>query len=113
MVRLLNSAMMPSPEFCYCPQRITREQFIRLVREADARGELDSYIGYPSTADHIARISGVSVQINRSETKLERGDVILVCKLRYRLADPGQKGSAAAQAAITDEDFEYWLVEIK
>lgn len=101
--KLMNSAMMPSPYFCYRPRLITREECICILREAHQRGKLESYIGYPATADHIAKISSVIVAVSRSETRVQAGDVLLVCRLRYRADNPAQKASAAAQAAISDE----------
>lgn len=112
MVKLMNSAMMPSPQFLYRPRLLSRDEFALLVRAAHERGELESYIGYEATADHIAKVSGIAVPLSRAETRVRAGDVMLVCKLRYRLANPGEKASAAAQAAIRDEDYEYWLVEV-
>lgn len=112
-VKLMNSAMMPVAGLTYHPRRITAEDFGRLVAEAAARGELESYIGYEATAAQIARVSGVVPLINRAETSVEAGDVMLVCKLRYRPGDPRMKGSAQAQAALGEDDFEYWQVIVQ
>ncbi|MEM4202622.1 MAG: DUF1874 domain-containing protein [Candidatus Methanomethylicaceae archaeon] len=109
---LMNSAMMPSPNFVYQPRLLSQEEFVQLLQEAQRSGQLESYIGYETTASHIAKISGVSVSVNRAETQVQEGDVMLVCKLRYRLPSPSQKANPQAQAAISDEDFEYWLIEV-
>lgn len=90
-VRLMNSAMMPEfGRYEYRP--LTAEQFARAVKAAHDRGELVSYVGYQQTADLIARISGVPVQVSREMTTLNDGDEILIAKLAYRVGDPKTKG---------------------
>jgi hypothetical protein len=43
--------------------------------------------------------------LNRGETVLADGDEILVCKLRYRLKNPADKGKE-----VSKDDFEWWHV---
>jgi hypothetical protein len=102
---LLNSAMMPD-EGIYILKRISRDDFGRLVADAYQRGDLHSYVGYPETAQHIERVSGVPIQVNRAPTKLAADQAtILICKLAYRVADPGMKGKLQP----TEDDYEYYV----
>jgi len=103
---LLNSAMMPD-EGVYVLRRVSRGEFAKLVADAYRRGDLRSYIGYPETAQHIERVSGAPIQVNRAPTKLADQATILICKLAYRVADPGVKGKLQP----TDEDYEYFVAK--
>jgi len=101
---LLNSAMMPD-EGLYVLRRVSREFFAELIADAHRRGNLRSYIGYPETAQHIERISGVPIEVNRSATQLPDQALIAICKLKYRVGDPGTKGKIQPG----DEDYEYFI----
>ena len=90
-VILLNSSMMPS-EGLYILRRVSREFFAELIADAHRRGELQSYVGYAETAQHIEKISGVPIPVNRASTQLPDQALIAVCKLKYRMADPSTKG---------------------
>jgi len=103
---LLNSAMMPD-EGVYVLRRVSRGEFAKLVADAYQRGDLQSYVGYPETAQHIERVSGVPIQVNRAPTRLPEQALILICKLAYRVADPGMKGKLQP----TDEDYEYFVAK--
>ena len=103
-VVLLNSSMMPS-EGLYILRRVSREFFAELIADAHRRGELRSYIGYPETAQHIERISGVPIPVNRAATQLPDQALLAVCKLKYRVSDPGTKGKIQPG----DEDYEYFI----
>ena len=100
---LLNSAMMPA-EGIYLLRRISRDEFARLVADAHRRGDLRSYIGYPETAQHIERVSGVPIAVNRAPTQLADRTTILICKLAYRVQDPADKGKLKP----SDDDYEYY-----
>ena len=104
MVVLLNSAMMPD-EGVYVLRRVSRGEFAKLVADAYRRGNLRSYIGYPETAQHIERVSGVPIQVNRAPTRLPDQALILICKLAYRVADPSAKGKLNPN----DSDYEYYV----
>ena len=101
---LLNSAMMPD-EGLYVLQRVSREFFGELIADAHRRGNLRSYIGYPETAQHIERISGVPIPVNRASTQLPDQALIAVCKLKYRVSDPGAKGKLQPG----EDDYEYYV----
>lgn len=105
MVKLTNSAVMPQ-HGVYRARQITKEEFVSLVQRAHAEGTLESYIGYPQNVELIRKWAGVDVALNRAETRLEDGDVMLVMKLRYRVADPSAKG-----APVGEDDFEFYVVE--
>jgi hypothetical protein len=101
---LLNSAMMPD-EGLYVLRRVSREFFAELVADAHRRGNLRSYIGYPETTQHIERISGVPISVNRASTQLPDQALIAVCKLKYRVSDPGAKGKLQPG----EDDYEYYV----
>jgi len=101
---LLNSAMMPD-EGLYILRRVSREFFAELVADANRRGELQSYVGYAETAQHIEKISGVPIPVNRASTQLPDQALIAVCKLKYRVADPGAKGKLQPG----EDDYEYYV----
>jgi len=101
---LLNSAMMPD-EGLYILQRVNREFFAELIADAHRRGNLQSYIGYSETAQHVQSISGVPIQVNRAATQLPDQALIAVCKLKYRVSDPAMKG----QLQPNEEDYEYYV----
>jgi len=104
-VVLLNSAMMPA-EGIYILKRISRDDFGRMVADAYQRDDLRSYIGYPETAQHIERVSGVPIAVNRAPTQLavDRA-TILICKLAYRVPDPSMKGKLQP----SEDDYEYYV----
>ena len=102
----MNSAMMPS-EGTYTLTRIDAERFAHFIKENAPN--LESYIGYQSTADHIYSLTGVRVPVIREQTSIADGDTILICKLKYRAQDISMKGSRDAQAALTPDDFEYFI----
>lgn len=104
---LLASSLMPSPHFVYQPQLLQREDFMKLVDDAYRRGRLESYVSHAATATHIEKLTGITIDINRSEIYVEAGDVMLVCKRRHSYI-PYQRPTRDTH----DEDFEYWLVEV-
>jgi hypothetical protein len=108
---LMNSAMMPSDQCIYIPFKIERKQFVEALRLAFYEGRLRTYIGYQQTADHIRKISGIAISVSREETQVKPGDRILVCKLKYRVQDVRDK--RAGVLGMSDDDYEYWLVETR
>jgi hypothetical protein len=96
---LMNSAMMPAPG-TYRLRWVSRDEFVREMREGFV-----SYIGYPDTARYLERLSGFYVPVNRDETLIFEGAVMLICKLRYRLSDPAQKG----RFTPSDDDYEFFI----
>jgi hypothetical protein len=101
---LLNSAMMPA-EGVYRLRRISRDEFAKLVADAYQRDDLQSYVGYLETAQHIERVSGVPIQVNRAPTRLPEQALILICKLAYRVPDPSMKGKLQP----SEDDYEYYV----
>lgn len=104
MIKLMNSAMMPQ-EGTYLCTKISEQSFARWIRTHP----FESFVGYEATAKHIEAISGVQVPVNRGETTLAPDDVMLVCRLNFRLADPKKK--ADRNYAPEREDYEYFYVE--
>jgi len=101
MIKLMNSAMMPTPGK-YELVALTREQFVGILRD---NGQCDSYVGYPQTAKFVERISGVEVAVSRRQTTLQDGERVLVVKLAYRPQDADTKG-----APVVEADYEFFLV---
>ena len=100
MIKLMNSAMMPQPGK-YELVRLSRDQFVGILRDS---GQVDSYVGYPQTAEFVERISGVSVAVSRRQTTLEDGDRVLVIRLAYRPQDATIKG-----APVDEADYEFFM----
>lgn len=109
MVRLINARLAPWGHTLRTRQ-ISREEFVRILRDAAERGDLRSYIGYENTSAHIGRISGYVPVICREETPVQTGDVLLCCVLKSRVKDPRQK--AGAQLGLNDADYEYGAIQV-
>jgi Domain of unknown function (DUF1874) len=103
MNKLMNSAMMPSDGH-YFRRMVTQAEFVAAMAEG-----FESSIGYPATAQFLERISGRSVPLSREETTVEDGDKLLICKLKYRLQNPGNKRDHAPR----DEDYEFIIAEYR
>ena len=103
MVKLMNSAMMPQAGRYEC-EVISVEDFVSTLQAY----KFVSYIGYEATARHIESIAGVAVTVSRAETQFQNGDVALVCRLNFRLADPKRK--ADRNYVPAPEDYEYLRV---
>ena len=101
MIKLLNSAMMPAVGYYSC-KKIDSKLFAKLIKDND----FESYIGYQDTANHIAKISGEEIKTSRNLVELQDGDIILVCKLKYRVQNPGEKGKFTPDV----NDFEYYYI---
>lgn len=101
MYRLLNSAIMLAPGV-YHLQRISESMFATLVLAAAQSGQMKSYIGYQQTAEIVSRLAGVEIPTSREAAVVENGDVLLICKLAYRVQDPGTKGQPVP------ENFEFF-----
>jgi len=101
VVHLLNSAMCPQ-EGTYRVSKITPEQARQIVQKAEV---VKSYIGYPQTAEYMSSVLGIQVEVNRGETRFEDGDIAVVCKLKYRVANPADKGST-----VDPDAFEWYVM---
>lgn len=109
MVRLVNARLAPW-NFTLRTRQITREEFVTMLRDAAAANNLRSYVGYANTAAHIARISQYVPALNREETKVEAGDILLCCVLKTRVRDPLKKSSG--ELGASDDDYEYGMIEV-
>lgn len=101
MLKLMNSAMMPNVG-TYKLKSITKDAFIAVLQSTT---EIESSIGYQATADFISKISGVNIPVNRNQTIVENGDTLLICKLKYRVQNPSDKGVFVP----TDDDYEFFI----
>ena len=102
MIILLNSAVMPN-EGVYTLKRISEVRFTKEIQEAAETGNFKSYIGYPQTAQLIEQITGIAVEVSRAQATLTPGDVMLIVKLRQRVANPADKETL--QFSIDDFEF--------
>ena len=100
VVKLMNSAMMPA-EGVYKLKKITPEE----AKEVASKATVESYVGYPDTAKYMSEKLGIEVPVNRSEAILEDGDVMIICKLKYRVQNPQEKGKFTPN----DDDFEWYI----
>lgn len=103
MTHLMNSAIMPK-QGKYDLFKLFEAEFVQHVQEAHKQGRLTSYIGYEQTAQFIERLTGVPVKVNRDATTIQSGDIMLICKLKYRVKGPDTKG-----LSVDENDFEYFI----
>ena len=87
---LLNSAVIPAGGYgTYTYDSLDATELRAWLRA----GPYTSRVGYPETAAYIAAITGEPAPaISRGLGELHPGDEAAVVRLRYRLANPGQKG---------------------
>lgn len=104
---LVNSAMMPTLERVYAPVEVKANQFVKFVQDGAKLGRLFSFIGYRETADFLTKLTGVEIPVNRKPASVERGDLMLICKLDYRVPDPNAKGQPVSQ-----NDFVFWICDV-
>lgn len=100
---LMNSAMMPAPG-TYKMKQITPDAFGREVARAHRSGRLQSHIGYEQTAALIERLAGAPIAVSREPAVISGADIMLICRLRYRVANPATKG-----APVSDDGFEFFI----
>ena len=103
MILLLNAAVMPD-EGVYTLKQITETTFTKALQDAAASGNLQSYIGYPETAQLIEQITGIEIEVSREQAALTLGDIMLIVKLRQRVANPADKETFQ----LSIEDFEFF-----
>ena len=108
MILLLNSAVMPN-EGTYTLQRISETTFQKVLRDAAAMNNFKSYIGYPETARFIEQITGIAVEVSREQATLTPGDIMLIVKLRHRVANPADKETLQ----LSIDDFEFYRCDWK
>lgn len=108
MILLLNAAVMPA-EGHYTLKQISQAEFRTVLRDAAALDNFQSYIGYPETARLLEELTGVDIEVSREQATLAVGDVMLIVKLRHRVADPSTK--TTLEPSI--DDFEFYLCEWK
>lgn len=87
----------------YTLKQISKSEFQTRLREANATGNLQSYIGYPQTACLIEELTGVEIEVSREQAKLASGDLMLIVKLRHRIQNPANIGTH--QPSLDDLEF--------
>jgi len=91
-IYLMNSAVMPN-EGKYDCKYVNQKTFIKAFHKIyDKSGTFVNCVGYEQTAKHLTELLGVDVPMNRVNVSLNSGDIMLVCKLETRVANPETKG---------------------
>lgn len=103
MILLLNSAVMPN-EGVYTLKLISEETFTKELQKSAASDNFKSFIGYPETAQLIEQITSIAVEVSREQATLTPGDIMLIVKLRQRVANPADKDTLQ----LTTDDFEFY-----
>lgn len=98
---LVNAKLMPVMGLVYRPVAVSWEMFLRHLQAG-----FESYIGYEQTAKFLSEKSGLVIPLNRGETTVKAGDVMLICSLSYRMQDPTKKGQEVRT------DFEYAVCQV-
>ena len=98
---LLNATVMPN-EGRYTLKKITAEEAKKIVWNSKT---VESYIGYPDTAKFMSNVLNIPVELNRTKFFFKDGDIAVVCKLKYRVRNPEEKGKFTP----SPEDFEWYL----
>jgi hypothetical protein len=80
---------------------------VKAIQTAAQEESIQSYIGYPDTARHIQEITGLPIEVNRAEVTLDKSATLFIVKLKYRVADPTQKG----QFAPSESDYVYYVAQ--
>lgn len=106
MLHLMNAAVMPC-EGSYTAKSLTAEEYAERIKLAlNSIKAIKSSIGYPAAADIIEQLTGWRPPINRDRTEIQTGDVMLVCRLQYRVADPRDKKHQAPSVG----DYEFFEI---
>lgn len=103
---------MPQPGTYVC-KLISSDRFAEILRQEWPRGNVISSVGYASNMDIIELISGIRVPVNRDNSELADGDVILAMRMKNRIVD---KSKVIAGKGILDAvvaDFEFFEIEYK
>jgi hypothetical protein len=103
---LLNSAAMPASG-TYFLREFSQKDWVKAIQIAANEDSIQSYIGYPDTAKHVQEITGLPIEVNRSEVTLGKAATLFIVKLKYRIADPTQKG----QFVPSETDYVYYIAQ--
>ena len=98
---------MPT-EGVYTLKRTSEDTFVKVLREAAATDNLQSYIGYPETAKVIEQLTGVEIEVSREQATLALGDVMLIVKLRHRIQNLSDIRTYQPSAADLDFFTCHW-----
>lgn len=104
---LMNAAMIPSPGI-WRYEKISADRAAAWLRSHAAT--VESFVGYPQTAEHLSRLHGDGwvCPLNRQKVEgLHAGDEALICKLAYRVENPATKGQPQP------EDWEYGILTME
>jgi rhamnose utilization protein RhaD (predicted bifunctional aldolase and dehydrogenase) len=94
---ILNSAVITS-EGVYEYKLISVEEAKKWLET----GEFVSTIGYEETAKALELITGVKVDVNRKQVKMDKDDEALIFRLTCRLDNPALKGNMSIDFVLNN-----------
>jgi len=101
----MNSAVI-TKEGTYYARKVSQTEARETFQKLKGNG-WQSYIGYQETASYVSKVLGIEVPVSRAETTINNGDIMIVCKLKYRISNPSEKGKFSP----SEEDFEWLIIE--
>ena len=84
-------------------EKITAEEVKNIIQ---FHGKFQSAIGHLSTANVLSELLGIEVPHNRTEIKLEKGDVLIVFQVKARL----EEGKVLSKEEILALPTEFFLI---
>lgn len=108
MTLFLVNIVIISRDGSYTRRSVSKEEFIDLVREADDTSSLLSRIGVPVIAEHVRKLTGLSVEVSEEEIELVDGDQFLVCQ-HTPLVNPTESGEFPS----IDAGFVYFAIRYR
>ena len=99
MIYLMNSSMMPE-DGAYDCRTISKQDFVAIINKAK---EIKCHIGYANTVEFVNKITGKDFTESRTPAKIKDGDLMLICRLKYRPANPETKGIEG----VKDNEYEF------
>lgn len=109
MIHFVNAAMIPNyGRYEYYP--LSRSEFREYAMKITACHPWKSSIGYQTTAKILSEILGFNMPMNREKTSVQKGDTMLVCKLKYRVQNPHEKADNTHGQNI--EDYEFGRIQV-
>ncbi|MCX7957436.1 MAG: YddF family protein [Deltaproteobacteria bacterium] len=97
---ILNSAVI-TEEGLYKYNKISLEDARKWLMES----EFISAIGYKETSDAIEILTGVRVDVNRIQVRLNKGDEALIFRITKRVTDPNMKGELSKEYVLNNYEF--------
>ncbi len=97
---ILNSAVI-TEEGVYKYNKISLDK----AREWLLEGNFKSAIGYQETADAMELLTGIKIDVNRIQVRLNKGDEALIFRITKRVTDPNMKGELSKEYILDNYEF--------